>query len=120
MDTTSNTTTPGFNKKTRSRRNLKETTKVTTEREDLNVHVDICQLRYQQLEERIARVESTVGAINKDLQDFKHEVRENFDDIKTLLGAAKDQKFNAIVGAASAVIVALLGMMGYIITHLPK
>lgn len=104
----------------RTRKNSKETEKVTTEREDLNVHVDICQLRYQQLEERIARVESTVAAINKDLQDFKHEVRENFDDIKTLLGQAKDQKFNTIVGAASAVIVALLGMLGYIVLHLPK
>ena len=93
---------------------------MTTEREDLNVHVDICQLRYQQLEERIVRVENTVSTINKDLQDFKHEVRENFDDIKQMLNAAKDQKFNTTVASASGIIIALLGMLGYIITHLPK
>lgn len=93
---------------------------MTTEREDLNVHVDICQLRYQQLEERIGRVETAMATINQDLQSFKHEMRENFDEIKNMLNQARDQKFNTVVGAASGIMVALVGMMGYIITHLPK
>jgi len=93
---------------------------VTTEREDLNVHVDICQLRYQQLEERIARVENHVATINKDLQDFKSEMRENFDQVKTMIAAAQAQRFNTMVGSAATVVVALLGMLGYLIVHLPK
>lgn len=107
-------------KKTRTKRTKRTKSTMTTEREDLNVHVDICQLRYQQLEERIGRVENTISIINKDLQDFKQEVRENFDAIKQMLSAAKDQKFTTMVASASGIIVALLGMMGYIITHLPK
>lgn len=105
-------------KKARTRKINKEI--MTTERDSLEVHVDICQLRYQQLEERIGRVETTVAEINKDLQVFKQEVRDHFDEIKTMLSQAKDQKFNTIVGAASGIVIALLGMMGYIITHLPK
>ena len=93
---------------------------MTTEREDLNVHVDICQMRYQQLEERIGRVEVTVAEINKDLQSFKTEVRENFDEIKALLGRAKDERFKTMVTASASVIVGLLGLIGYIVIHLPK
>lgn len=107
-------------KKSRTRRTGKEIGKMTTEREDLNVHVDICQLRYQQLEERIARVESTMSAINRDLQDFKSEMRENFDDIKSMIVAAQAQRFNTLVGSAATVVVALLGMLGYLVVHLPK
>ena len=106
--------------KTRRTRKNKEISTVTTEREDLNVHVDICQLRYQQLEERIARVENHVATINKDLQDFKSEMRENFDQVKTMIAAAQAQRFNTMVGSAATVVVALLGMLGYLIVHLPK
>lgn len=91
---------------------------MTTERDSLEVHVDLCQMRYQQLEERFERVEAKVNDLNIDLQDFKAEVRENFDEIKDLLTAAKDHKFNTTIGAASAIIVALVGTLGYIITHI--
>jgi uncharacterized protein involved in exopolysaccharide biosynthesis len=91
-----------------------------TERDSLEVHVDICQLRYQQLEDRIGRIETKVGDINIDLQDFKEEMRDEFADVKDLLGQAKDSKFNTMVTTAGTVIVALLAMLGYIIIHLPK
>ena len=115
MERTTESTTPR-----RTRKTTKEITTVTTEREDLNVHVDICQMRYQQLEERIGRVEVTVAEINKDLQSFKTEVRENFDEIKAMLGRAKDERFKTMVTASASVIVGLLGLIGYIVIHLPK
>lgn len=93
---------------------------MSTERDSLEIHVDLCELRYKQLEDRMTRVEAKVTEINVDLQDFKSEMRRGFDEVKAMLSAAKDQKFNTIIGAASGVVVALLGMMGYIITHLPN
>lgn len=93
---------------------------MSTERDSLEIHVDLCELRYKQLDDRMTRVEAKVTEINVDLQDFKSEMRNNFNEVKQMLIDAKDQKFNTIVGASATVIVALLGMMGYIITHLPK
>lgn len=93
---------------------------MTTERDSLEVHVDLCTLRYQQLEDRIQRVESKVNDLNIDLQDFKAEVRKNFDEIKNMISISKDHRFNTFVGTAATIIVALLGTLGYIITHLPK
>ena len=93
---------------------------MSTERDNLEIHVDLCELRYKQLDDRMTRVETKITEINVDLQDFKGEIRRNFDEVKTMLSAAKDQKFTTIIASASGIIVALLGMLGYIITHLPK
>ena len=91
---------------------------MSTERDNLEIHVDLCELRYKQLDDRMTRVETKIEDINRDLRDFKHEVREQFDQIKNLLGQAKDQKFNTMVGASATVIVALVGMLGYIVTNI--
>jgi predicted nucleic acid-binding Zn-ribbon protein len=93
---------------------------MSTERDSLEIHVDLCELRYKQLDDRMTRVENKVTEINVDLQDFKAEMRRSFDEVKAMLSQARDQKFNTIIGAASGIVVALLGMMGYIITHLPN
>lgn len=93
---------------------------MSTERDNLEIHVDLCTERYKQLEYRLNSVEHKITEINRDLADFKGEMRHNFDEIKGMLTAAKDQKFTALVGASATVIVALIGMLGYIIIHLPK
>jgi hypothetical protein len=93
---------------------------MATERDNLEIHVDLCELRYKQLDDRMTRVESKVTEINRDLQDFKGEMRQGFDEVKSMLTAAQDQKFTTIIASASGIIVALLGMLGYIITHLPR
>lgn len=93
---------------------------MSTERDNLEIHVDLCTERYKQLEYRLSSVEHKIAEVNRDITEFKGEMRHNFDEIKAMLTAAKDQKFNTMVGAASGVIIALLGMMGYIITHLPN
>ena len=93
---------------------------MATERDNLEIHVDLCELRYKQLDDRMTRVETKVTEINVDLQDFKAEMRQSFDEVKAMLIDAKDHKFNTLVATAGGVVVALLGMLGYIITHLPK
>ena len=93
---------------------------MATERDNLEIHVDLCELRYKQLDDRMTRVESKVTEINRDLQDFKGQMRQGFDEVKAMLTAAQDQKFTTIIASASGIIVALLGMLGYIITHLPR
>jgi chromosome segregation ATPase len=90
---------------------------MSTERDNLEIHVDLCELRYKQLDDRMTRVENKIEDINRDLRDFKDEVREQFDQLKNLLGQAKDQKFNTMVGAGASVVVGLLALLGYIVVH---
>lgn len=93
---------------------------MTTERDSLEIHVDLCQLRYKQLEDRIDAVEKEMRELNIDLLDFKEECRNNFNDIKRLIMEAKDQRFSSMFASTATIIVALLATMGYIIAHLPK
>jgi hypothetical protein len=37
-----------------------------------------------------------------------------------MISGAKDEKFKVMITVGGTIIVSLLGMMGYIITHLPK
>jgi hypothetical protein len=40
-------------------------------------------------------------------------------EIKAMILEQRDAKFKTLVGAASTVIVGLLGVLGYLISHLP-
>jgi len=91
-----------------------------SERTSLEAHVDMCELRYKQLDDRMTRVEERIDTITADLKELKVSNDKQFGEIKTMLTHAKDEKFKTVVTAAGTVIVALLGVMGYLITHLPK
>ena len=91
---------------------------MSTERDSLEIHVDLCELRYKTLEDRMTRVENQVKELNIDMQDFKEEVRRSFAEIKAMLQQAKDEKFKTIIGAGGSVVVGLLALLGYIVVHL--
>jgi len=91
---------------------------MATERDSLEIHVDLCELRYKALEDRMTRIESKVQEMSIDLQDFKEEVRKGFSDVKTMLQVAKDEKFKTIIGAGGSVVVGLLALLGYIVVHM--
>lgn len=91
---------------------------MSTERDSLEIHVDLCELRYKTLEDRMTRVENQVKELNIDMQDFKEEVRRSFSEIKAMLQLAKDEKFKTIIGAGGSVVVGLLALLGYIVVHL--
>jgi len=91
---------------------------MATERDSLEIHVDLCELRYKQLEDRMTRIETKVQEINSDMQDLKEEMRKGFGEVKVMLQAAKDEKFKTIIASGGSVVVALLAMLGYVITHL--
>jgi hypothetical protein len=89
-----------------------------SERDNLETHVDLCELRYKALEDRMTRIEQKVQDISIDVQDFKEEVRRGFDEIKIMLTLARDEKYKTIVMTAGSIIVGLLGLLGYIVVHL--
>ena len=91
---------------------------MATERDSLEIHVDLCELRYKALEDRMTRIEQKVQDISIDVQDFKEEVRKGFGEIKDMLTLAKDEKFKTVIVTAGSVIVGLLTLLGYIVVHL--
>jgi len=91
---------------------------MATERDSLEIHVDLCELRYKALEDRMTRIEQHMQEMSVDLRDFKGEVRKGFGDIKIMLQSARDEKFKTIIGAGGSVVVGLLALLGYIVVHL--
>lgn len=91
---------------------------MSTERDSLEIHVDLCELRYKQLDDRMTRIENKVQDVTLDMQDLKEEMRKSFSEVKTMLQLAKDEKFKTIIGAGGSVVVGLLALLGYIVVHL--
>lgn len=91
---------------------------MSTERDSLEIHVDLCELRYKQLEARMDRFEQRLETVTQDLQQVKTEMTIHFSEIKDMLIAAKDEKFKTVITVAGTIIVGLLGLMGYIVIHL--
>ena len=86
---------------------------------NLETHVELCAERYGRLEEKFEQVETRLDRLHDDFTNFKQENQRNMSDIKNMLSGAKDEKFKIMVTATATVIVGLLAMLGYIITHLP-
>ena len=84
----------------------------------LNTHEILCAERYKGIELRMDNIESRMDAISADVKELKQTNDKQFSEIKTMLSSAKDEKFKTMVTVAGTIIVALLGTMGYLITHI--
>jgi len=86
----------------------------------LSTHEQVCAERYKGIEIRMDNIETRMDAISADVKELKTTNDKQFGEIKSMLTTAKDEKFKVMVTATGTVIVALLGLLGYVITHLPK
>ena len=91
-----------------------------TESTSLEMHVELCAERYGRLEEKFEMVEDRLNHLHNDFNTFKNENQRNLSEIKNMLTSAKDEKFKIMVTSTATVIVGLLAMLGYVITHLTK
>lgn len=89
-----------------------------TERTSLETHVDLCELRYEQLDMRMSKVEQQIRDLNKDVTALKDETRKGFSDIKELIEKRNNSSHTAIITTAGTVCVSLIGLLGYLITHI--
>jgi hypothetical protein len=71
------------------------------ERESLEAHVDLCALRYGQLESRLDGVEKKITTLQETIE------KSSLSTIKIL------------IGTAGTIIVAVLSLLGVILTKLP-
>lgn len=71
------------------------------EKENLEAHVELCAERYKQLENRLTNVETKIGSLQKTVEE------SSLHTIKVL------------IGTAGTIVVAVLSLLGIIITKLP-
>ncbi|CAB4135299.1 hypothetical protein UFOVP646_11 [uncultured Caudovirales phage] len=126
MDQTSNTTVEESIKRPRTGRHNRKAkekevvTQIDKTEARLNTHELLCLERYKALETRMDSIESRVDIISADVKELKQTNDRQFTEIKTMLTAGKDEKFKTMVTVAGSIIVGLLGLLGYLITHLPN
>jgi tetrahydromethanopterin S-methyltransferase subunit G len=68
------------------------------ERESLEAHVDLCALRYQQLDKRLSAVEEKIDEVHKDITEGQKSMT------KVLIGTAG----TIVAGLLSTIIVLLM------------
>jgi len=68
------------------------------EKESLEAHVDLCALRYKNLDERLSSVEEKIDVVHKDIQDGNKSMT------KVLIGAAG----TIVAGLLSTIVVLLM------------
>ena len=71
------------------------------EKENLEAHVELCAERYKQLENRLDNVEGKIGTLQETIE------KSSLNTIKIL------------IGTAGTIIVAVLSLLGVILTKLP-
>jgi hypothetical protein len=69
------------------------------EKESLEAHVDLCAIRYQQLDSRLEKVENKLDSISEDMKQGQHSLS------KVIIGAAG----TIVASCLSIVIVLLMG-----------
>lgn len=109
-------------KKRRTRRTKKEVSAVSqidSTEARLSTHEQVCAERYKGIETRMDSIETRMDSISTDVKELKQTNDQQFNEIKRMLSGAKDEKFKTMVGVAGTIIVGLLGLLGYLITHLP-
>jgi hypothetical protein len=84
----------------------------------LDTHEQVCAERYRAIENKFHSVDERMDRIEADIKELQSSANRNFSEIKAMLTSAKDEKFKVMVTAAATIIVALVGMMGYLITHI--
>lgn len=91
---------------------------MSKEQEDLATHVEICAIRYQGIQEQFTVIEDRMDRIEQDIREIKATSQRNFDEIKQMISTKMGAGQQALITAAGTIIVALIGFLGYLLTHI--
>lgn len=83
----------------------------------LEGHVQLCELRYKNLEEKINEVEARLTKVEDQISALKTTMATGFGEIKLLIEKQNSARSTQVIATVGAVVVAIIGAVGYIITH---
>lgn len=81
----------------------------------LKGHVQLCELRYKALEERLNAVESKLAKLETNLSELKNQTQAGFTEIKLLLERQNTNKQTQMIATFGTIITAVLAFVGYLI-----
>ena len=82
----------------------------------LKGHIQLCELRYKNLEERLDNVEHRITKVETAISNLKDSTQAGFTEIKLLLERRNTTKQTQLISTFGSIIVALLGVIGYLVT----
>lgn len=91
--------------------------KMSTEHEDLNLHVSLCEQRYKELEKRLDGVEARLAKVEADISALKVSMSSGFSEIKILLERQNSRRQTQLIASMGAIAVAVISALGYIISR---
>lgn len=109
-------------KRPRSRRNKRndEVTQIDETAARLNTHEAVCAERYLGLDNKMKTIEERLDKLEVEFKSLKNSTTQGFSEIKDLIEKRNNSSHTALITAAGGVIVSLIGLLGYLLTHLPK
>lgn len=84
----------------------------------LKSHVQLCELRYKALEERLDNVENRIAKIEATISDLKSQTQAGFSEIKLLLERQNSSKQVQLIATFGTIITAVLAFVGYLVVKL--
>lgn len=91
-----------------------------SERDNLETHVDLCELRYKQLQAQLTSFESRLHDLSDAIKEGKDQSAIQFNVMKDMLKSSADEKFKVMITATATIIVGLSTLMGYLLLHISK
>jgi len=89
---------------------------MSQEEKDLATHVELCAMRYKGIQEKFNGIERRLDKVEADISALKVQVQSGFSEIKLLLEQRNNQKQTQYIATIGSIIVAVLGVIGYLIT----
>ena len=83
----------------------------------LKGHIQLCELRYQSLEEKINAVEERLTKVETEISSLKKDMATGFGEIKLLIEKQSNARSIQIIATVGTVLVAVIGLVGFVITH---
>ena len=88
---------------------------MSQEERDLATHVEICAIRYKQIEERYDAIEKRISRVENQVADLKKEMAAGFNDIRLLLEKQNNARTIQIIATIGTVAAAAVGVVGYLL-----
>ena len=81
----------------------------------LKGHIQLCELRYKALEERLDNVEIKLQKLEENLSEFKTQTQASFTEIKIMLERNHTLRQTQTIATFGTIVTAILAFVGYII-----
>lgn len=83
----------------------------------LEGHIQLCELRYRSLEEKINALERRIIKVEDSLMSLKGELSQGFSSIALKIEKEHNKRAIQLIATAGSVIVAVLGALGVWLAH---